>query len=227
MEKNQKILIIEDDVEICGLIKMILERNGYLADTEYSAKGVIQKLIFREADLIILDWMLPEVSGVEFLNSLRQNNQMIPVLMLTAKALDENIIEGLEQGADDYLTKPFEPSIFLARVRALLRRKYSKSDIELSEHIINENLKINTQTYEVMCENKSLDLTKSEFKILAELAKNRGKIFTRSQLINHVQGEEVNVTGRTIDTHIFGLRKKLSNHANVIETIRGIGYRVN
>lgn len=182
-------------------------------------------------DLIVLDWMLPQFSGIELLKQLpalrTAHGHKVPVLMVTAKAEPENIVQGLEAGADDYITKPFEPSIFVARVKALLRRGQTPSQPATSKEIIHMGeLSVNMATYEVKCGAELIHLTPSEFKILSTMATNQGRVLTRDQLIEVVQGEGISVTGRTVDTHVFGMRKKLGECADWIETIRGVGYRV-
>jgi DNA-binding response OmpR family regulator len=146
--------------------------------------------------------------------------------MVTALSLPEQIIEGLDAGADDYVTKPFDLAVFMARVRSLLRRSEVPTATSVVHQINYENLSIDTAQCIVTLKGNPIDLTVSEYKILCYFFKTPGKVFTRNQLINHVQDGPVHVTDRTIDTHIFGLRKKLGEYSNIIETVRGIGYRV-
>lgn len=221
------ILVVEDEVEIRELISMLLLRQGYRVQQSSSALDASENLKTHQYDLIILDWMLPQMSGIDFLKSLHGKTRP-PVLMITAKAEPQDIVQGLEAGADDYITKPFEPSIFTARAKALLRRtrKDDRSYAEEEKIIGFGELKMNLETYEVTNFGQTLHLTPSEFKITAEMAKNKGKVLTRDYLIKVVQGDGVTVTGRTIDTHVFGLRKKLGPTSDWIETIRGVGYRV-
>jgi len=217
-----QVLVIEDEEEIRELIALLLVRQGYSvtkASTAVEALEIIKKNKFH---LTILDWMMPEMSGLEFLHKINKEN---PILMVTAKAEPQNIVQGLEAGADDYITKPFEPSVFTARVRALLRRK-ATVEINVNSILQMGALKINLSTYEVHCGTDSLHLTPSEFKILLELCNHQGRVLTRDFLVKIVQGEGVTVTGRTIDTHVFGLRKKMGACVDTIETIRGVGYRV-
>jgi two-component system phosphate regulon response regulator PhoB len=175
-------------------------------------------------DLVILDWMLPGFSGIDFLKSLKRTHPDISVLMVTAKTEPADIVQGLESGADDYLTKPFDSKVLLARVRALLRRvQQSPKSAEILQ--VGE-IQMNLSTYEVLVSKQPVHLTPSEFKILSEMMLNQGKVLTRERLIKTVQGEGVTVTGRTIDTHVFGLRKKLGTQADWVETIRGVGYRI-
>lgn len=230
---SSQILVVEDEAEIRELISLLLLRQGHSVQQCASVPEALSALQKNSCDLIVLDWMLPEVSGIDMLKQLSrtstQTGQKIPVLMVTAKAEPENIVEGLEAGADDYVTKPFEPAIFTARVKALLRRgqvKAQQQPATAKEVVSVGALTINMATYEVNCAGEDVHLTPSEFKILSTMASNQGRVLTRDQLIEVVQGEGISVTGRTVDTHVFGLRKKLGDCADWIETIRGVGYRV-
>jgi two-component system phosphate regulon response regulator PhoB len=180
--------------------------------------------------LVLLDWMLPGMSGLEFLKVFNRDTAAgPPILMVTARSDAGDIIEGLNAGADDYLVKPFEMAVLSARVRALLRRA-SGLDREEAVSGVSEiridGLVIHPESHEVFCENVRLKLTVSEFKLLAVLARNRGRVLTRKSLVREVQGEGISVVDRTIDTHVFGLRKKLGRCQELIETIRAVGYRV-
>lgn len=227
-ERSAQILVVEDELEIRELISILLLRQGYRVQQCSSAIEAIDRLKKDSFDLIVLDWMLPQMSGVELLrNHLRNQTSAPPVLMVTAKAEPENIVEGLESGADDYVTKPFEPAIFTARAKALLRRRQSAAAADVSSEIIRlGDLVINLTSYEVICCGQTIHMTPSEFKIISTMAMNRGRVLTRDQLIQVVQGEGISVTGRTIDTHVFGMRKKMESCADWIETIRGVGYRI-
>lgn len=222
-----QILVVEDETEIRELISLLLLRQGHRVQQSATAMEALDLLKKQKYDLIILDWMLPQMSGLEFLKEIQDHSQRPPVLMVTAKAEPNDIILGLETGADDYITKPFEPAIFTARAKALLRRTKKENEISAEKNIVGfGQLTMNLVTYEVKNLGEQLHLTPSEFKIVAEMAKNKGKVLTRDYLVKVVQGEGVTVTGRTIDTHVFGLRKKLGSTSDWIETIRGVGYRV-
>jgi two-component system phosphate regulon response regulator PhoB len=229
-EPSSQVLVVEDEAEIRELISLLLLRQGHRVQQCGSALEAIERLKNNQFDLIVLDWMLPHMSGVEFIrNHLKARQISTPVLMVTAKAEPENIVEGLEAGADDYVTKPFEPAIFTARAKALLRRSQQQrisQAVAKSELIVMGDLSINLSSYEVSCCGETIHMTPSEFKILSTMAMNRGRVLTRDQLIGVVQGEGISVTGRTIDTHVFGLRKKMESCADWIETIRGVGYRI-
>ncbi len=219
------ILVVEDENEIRELMALHLSRQGYKVHESNSVEQA-QAIIFeKKFDLMILDWMLPGASGIELLKQVRSRQLDTRVLMVTAKIEPKDIVEGLEKGADDYLTKPFDPNIFQARVKALLRRNewtqaVNKDQINLA------GLTINFATYEVHLNDEKLHLTPSEFKLLSVMVQNQGRVLTRESLIENVQGEGISVIGRTVDTHVFGLRKKLGSWGDNIETIRGVGYRV-
>ncbi len=226
--ETHQILVVEDESEIRELIDLHLRREGLRVDSVSSVEEARQLMAKNQYALLALDWMLPGESGVELARSVRlqHTGAETAILMVTAKAEAHDIVAGLEAGADDYLTKPFDPSVLLARVRALLRRNRPGVAGEKSSRIQLGALSIDSETYEVRCGSEPLQLTPSEFKLLLTLAQNRGRVLTRDSLIEHVQGEGVSVVGRTVDTHVFGLRKKLGDCADLIETVRGVGYRV-
>jgi two-component system phosphate regulon response regulator PhoB len=226
-----RVLVVEDETEIRDLIALHLKREGHQVEAVSSAEDALTLLEKKHFELVALDWMLPGASGVDVLQRVRRmkDRSDLAILMVTAKAEAEDIVEGLEAGADDYLTKPFEPTVLLARVRALLRRNRRANLAEKSgEHSVLRvgGLSLCPDTYEVKCNDEPILLTPLEFKLLHALVLNRGRVLTRDSLIEQVQGEGVSVVGRTVDTHVFGLRKKLGSCADVIETVRGIGYRV-
>ena len=174
--------------------------------------------------------MLPGLPGLEIAKKLRQDREnerhkQVPILMVTARAHTSDIVLGLEIGADDYLTKPFEIPIFLARVRALLRRANTLDEGPTKVFRVGE-LTVDADTYRTTCGKKEIQLTPSEFKLLTALLQSQGRVLTRERLIDMVQGEGVTVIDRAIDTHVFGLRKKLGRCADIVETIRGVGYRI-
>jgi len=222
------ILVVEDEQEIRELMALHLLRQGFKV-TECASAEEAQKAFQKQRyNLVVLDWMLPGMSGVEFLNDIKKSSWHPGVLMVTAKTEPQDIVTGLESGADDYLTKPFDPGVFMARVRSLLRRAKTRESIpqEDPSKIVLNGLSVNFNTYEIKLDEEPLHLTPSEFKLLSNLIESQGRVLTRDQLIENIQGEGINVTGRTIDTHVFGLRKKLGPWSDNIETIRGVGYRV-
>lgn len=223
---SDSILVVEDEKEIRELMALHLLRQGYKVKECASVGDAFSALDVQSFKLVILDWMLPGASGIDFLDNVKKAPAVSPsVLMVTARSEPEDIVTGLEKGADDYLTKPFDPGVFLARVRALLRRREqaNKADSEVWNL---DGLILNQRTYEVTLGGAAVHLTPSEFKLLATMILNQGRVLTRDQLIENIQGEGINVIGRTVDTHVFGLRKKLGLWSDRIETIRGVGYRI-
>ncbi len=222
-----KVMIIEDERDIGDLIKTQLESAGL--ETEVARSGGAGKEAIESGknfDLYIIDWMLPEVSGIELCQLIRSKNATMqkPVIMVTALTQSENIIQGLEAGADDYITKPFDMDVLIARVRAQLRRGNATPASEVDE-IEHDGFKINYKKCQVSLNDEPINLTNTEYQILTTLSKDPGCVFTREQLISQILGDNVHVTNRTIDTHMAGLRKKLKEASKLIETIRGIGYR--
>ena len=235
IQSKGKILIVEDEQDIRELLKFNLGGRGY--DVTTCANGEEGLLSIKENiyDLLVLDWMLPGVSGVQVAKVARgmENGKHLAILMLTAKSEPENIVEGLDAGADDYMVKPFDNTILWARVQALMRRSQrlsleSKSTAKVStEEILTLGpIELSLKTYQVSIDGELIDLTPSEFKLLSTMLSQKGRVLTRERLISEVQGEGVSVVGRTVDTHVFGLRKKLGPAGDLIETIRGVGYRV-
>jgi len=227
--KSAQILIIEDEKDIRDLISFQLKSEGYQVIAAESADKAISIIEDGQTvDLFIVDWMLPgHMSGLEFTKRVKTIPQYkeIPIVMITALTQAENIVAGLDAGADDYITKPFDLNVLQARVRVQLRNRLegnSNINVDLLDY---GPLKIEKTKCRVMNDNQEITLTSTEYKILLLLAEKPGHVFTREQLISQIQGENIYVTGRTIDTHIAGLRKKMGETSNMIETIRGIGYR--
>jgi two-component system phosphate regulon response regulator PhoB len=222
------ILVVEDERDVRDLMMLHLKREGYKASAVENGEDGLKLLQGGGWDLVILDWMLPGVSGLEICKKIRSQEGekgQLPVLMVTARADTADIVLGLEMGADDYITKPFEIPVFTARVRSLLRRGQpraggSSRQLEMGE------LRIDLDAHQTWAGQKKLELTPYEFKLLSALMENQGRVLSRDRLIEMVQGEGVAVVDRTIDTHVFGLRKKLGPIGDIIETIRGVGYRI-
>lgn len=231
---KQHILIVEDDTDIQQLVSYNLIRDGFnvtCADTAEEARDCLDK---ERVDCIVLDLMLPGQSGLEMCQEVRQSheglNSTVPIIMLTAKGEEEDIIAGLESGADDYLTKPFSPKVLIARIKAVLRRV--KKDKEGEEGNDKETISLNDLVidpgrHEVRLGDELLQLTMTEFGILTFLVGKPGWVFTRQQIIDVVRGYDFLITPRAIDVQIFGLRKKMKDAGKMIETVRGIGYRLN
>ena len=221
--KQSSILVVEDSVDIRELMVLHLERISYKVTWTSNGEEAIRFIQSGEVfDLVVLDWMLPGLSGIDIC---RQIQRKILILMVTARALPDDIILGLESGADDYITKPFEIPVFLARVRALLRRGEILAQGSFRKYKVGQ-LFIDIDSHLIKCGEQEVRTTTYEFRLLATLMANQGKVLSREALIEQVQGEGVMVVDRAIDTHIFGLRKKLGACADVVETIRGVGYRI-
>lgn len=236
MDQMSKAIVIEDEAAIAQLLKIHLKDAGFDVDVFHDAETAFSGMQIKSYQLCLLDWMLPGVQGIDFLRRVRPHHPELKILMLTAKADPDSIVNGLESGADDYLTKPFEAKVFSARVRNLMRRSQyethlrqaagGRSDVELVDEMTIEGATIHFKKHYVKNQGVEVHLTPSEFKLLASLFKAQGQVLTREQLIDQIQGEDVSVTGRTIDTHVFALRKKMGSWAAHIETIRGVGYRI-
>lgn len=226
--QKTQILVVEDEADVRELIILHLKRDGYIADSAADGEEALQKIQKGKYDLFILDWMLPKLSGLDLIRTLKKElHSTAPILMVTARVETTDIVLGLEAGADDYITKPFENPVLMARIRALLRRGAAPQvSSQESEKIKIEGLEINLAAHEARCNGDLLPLTTSEFKLLVALGQNPGRVLTRDQLIDLVRGIDVSIVSRAIDTHIFGLRKKLGPCADVVETIRGVGYRI-
>ncbi len=225
---HETILIVDDERDITELIRYNLEKENFKTITVATGEDALSEAKRVRPDLIILDLMLPGMDGLEVCRKLSQDEatRTIPILMLTAKSEDSDIILGLEMGADDYVTKPFSPKVLIARIRALLRRNREKEALKKETVIRIHGITIDTTRHEVLCDNVPLPLSVSEFSILEFLAKNPGWVFSRNQIIGAVKGEDYPVTERSVDVQILGLRKKLGEKGTFIETVRGIGYRM-
>jgi len=223
---RQLILLIEDDEDICELLVYNLEKNGYEAEAVESGETGLASAIRRKPDLILLDLMLPGVDGLSVCRQLKAGKatQDIPIIIISAKGEENDIITGLELGADDYLAKPFSPNILLSRVRAVLRR-VGQSLPDETAILQAHDLVIDPKKFKATLADHALELTASEFRILHYLASHRGWVFTRYQIMDAIRGEGYVVTERAIDVQIAGLRKKLGEYSVYIETVRGVGYR--
>ena len=220
--KNSRVLVVEDEKDIRDLIVLHLKRAGHVVEAvESGAQALV--LLKQDWDLLVVDWMIPEPNGVDLVKELRKSNLTVPVMMVTARSSPKDIIEGLESGADDFVTKPFEMAVFLARVSALLRRR--ESGLQKDRKKVG-GIELDVDAVQAKCEGTPLSLTLSEFKLLDALMGAVGKVLTREQLISLVQGQGISVVDRVVDTHIFGLRKKLGPCGDHIETVRGVGYRI-
>ncbi|WP_123054831.1 response regulator transcription factor [Clostridium sp. JN-1] len=218
-----KILIVDDDENICEVIKMYVESAGY--DTKVSHDGKEAQSVFLEykPDLVLLDIMLPHVDGIDVLKWIRKDYET-PVIMLTAKGETFDKVLGLELGADDYMVKPFEPKEMLARIKAVLRRY--NMDNENREVLNFEKLMIDINSYTVIYDGKEIKMPPKEFELLYYLANNKNRVFTREQLLCEVWGYDYPGDSRTVDVHVKRLREKLQGGSNwQIETVWGVGYK--
>jgi len=225
---QKKILVVDDEIKIVEVVKSFLEKSGYIVYEAYNGREAIDKFEKENPALIVLDLMLPDMSGEEICKTLRKRSR-VPIIMLTAKVEEEDILRGLNIGADDYVTKPFSPRQLVARVEAVLRRA-SDALVPLSSIISfnNGELVIDILKYEVKRFGKKVNLTPNEFKLLLTMVKYPDKTFTREELIRIGLGEDFNGYDRTIDTHIKNIRQKIEpdpKNPKYILTIHGIGYR--
>ena len=223
---KEKILVVDDEEDILELIRFNLVREGskvLCAPSGEEALSIAQSEI---PDLMVLDLMLPGIDGLEVTRILKSDlkTKNIPIVMLTAKGEEADIVTGLELGADDYITKPFSPRVLVARVRAVLRRQLKEYREETPVLRIHDMV-IHPGRHEVLINGKPVQLTLTEFGILEYLARRPGWVFTRSQIVDAVKGEDYYVTDRSVDVQIVGLRKKLGPAGTYIETVRGVGYR--
>jgi two-component system phosphate regulon response regulator PhoB len=223
---NETIAVIEDDSSIRELLEYQLLREGYKVVTAADGKSGLALVLSKRPAAILLDLMLPEMDGLEVCRQIRRQADMerIPVLMLTAKGEESDIVAGLEVGAEDYVTKPFSVKVVIARLRALLRRRPGPH-ATAADVVKVRDLLIDPGRHEVLAKGKPLDLTFTEFRLLHLLARRPGRVFTREQIVDGVRGEDYAVTDRAVDVQIVGLRRKLGTRGDYIETVRGVGYR--
>ncbi len=224
---REHILVVDDEEDILELVQYNLTKHGYESSGVTTGEMAISKSRSVLPDLIILDLMLPGVDGLEVCKLIKNDpkTSRIPVLMLTAKGEEADIVTGLELGADDYVTKPFSPRVLIARVKTLLRRS-SKAPADADALVKFEDVLIDPERHEVKLKGRPVLLTHSEFKLLHVMLTRPGRVFTRDQIIDHVHGVDYAVTPRSVDVLVAGLRKKLGESAQMIETVRGVGYRM-
>lgn len=224
--ERERLLIIEDDEDIRELLVYNLEKNDYATEAVETGEDGLASALKRNPGLILLDLMLPGMDGLSVCRQLKAGKAThdIPIIIISAKGEETDIITGLELGADDYLAKPFSPNILLSRVRAVLRR-IGQTLPDESAILKAHDLVIDPKKFKATLAGETLDLTASEFRILYYLASHQGWVFTRYQIMDAIRGEGYVVTERAIDVQIAGLRKKLGDHFGYIETVRGVGYR--
>ncbi len=226
---NKKVVVIDDEPSVQEVVRGYLERDGYLVYVAGNGADGLALAERTKPGLIVLDLMLPDVDGEEICREIRSRSD-VPILMLTAKASEEERVSGLALGADDYLTKPFSPRELVARVRAILRRSQG-ADTPLVETLSFDGgrLEIDTVQHEVRRDGRRVELTPNEYKLLVTLARYPGRVYSRFELINHVQGYDYEGYERTIDAHVKNLRKKIEpdpKRPRYIETVFGVGYRL-
>ncbi len=223
---REKILVVDDEEDILELVGYNLAKEGYRVSCVTSGEDGLKRAREDNPDLILLDLMLPGLDGLDVCRALKNSpaTAHIPVVMLTAKSDDADVITGLELGAEDYVTKPFSPRILLARIKVILRRK-NCHEHEETAIVRSDDLTIDPTRHQVLLEKQPVTLTSTEFKILHFLASRPGRVFSRDQIISAVKGDEYSVTERSVDVQIVSLRKKLGKSGDPIETVRGVGYK--
>lgn len=227
MAAHFTVLIIEDEKDLAQLVSYNLEQAGFRSKVEYNGADGYERAQRETPDLILLDLMLPKMNGFEVCRLLRSNpkTKSIPVIMLTAKGEEIDRVVGFEMGADDYIVKPFSPRELVLRVKAILKRSKA-SEEETGAVLEYEGISLDSSQHRVSIHKKEVILTATEFKLLEYILKSQGRVLTRDILLDKVWGYDVAVTTRTIDTHVKRLREKLGKSGDVIETVRGVGYRL-
>ena len=223
---KEKIFVVDDEQDILELVEFILYKENYRVKCFDSGEEILKAVKQDRPDLVLLDLMLPGVDGFDVCKIMKNDEGLkeVPIIMLTAKGEEADVVSGLEIGADDYIVKPFSSRVLTARVKAMLRRKTKSPNNK--DDIININeIVIHPGRHEVIIDNKPVDLTFSEFRLLQLLAQKPGWVYTRYQIVDALRGSDYPVTERAIDVQIVGLRKKLGKYGDYIETVRGVGYR--
>ncbi len=222
---SARILVVDDEPDLLELVRFNLSQAGFQVETATSGRDALDQLKSSLPDLLVLDLMLPDVSGNDICRQIRSDPTMgeLPIVMLTAKSEEVDRVVGFELGADDYVPKPFSPRELMLRVRAVLRRRSAAA----SPSVIIEKgcLRVDPERHRCFVEGDEVDLTAKEFRLLSTLMARPGRVMTRERLLDEVWGSEITVTSRTIDTHLKRLREKLGPAGDLIETVRGVGYR--
>lgn len=226
LRSGKSILVVEDEHDLAEMVRFHLERAGYQVSLAADGRAALQKISRARPDLVLLDLMMPELSGTEVASRIRSNPETatIPIIMLTAKAEEMDQLVGLSVGADDYITKPFSMKVVLARVEAVLRRAKGAAAPEALIQKLGP-IEINQDTHIVRVSGEVVKLTLTEFRLLASLVAAGGRVLSRHLLMSKAMGPGVTVTERTIDVHITAVRRKLGEHGSIIRTVRGVGYR--
>ncbi len=222
---SKRILVVDDEPDILELIRLALTQEGFSVETAATAGAGLDAIAKNAPDLVVLDLMLPDMSGTEVCRTLRSNPDTahLPVLMLTARSEETDRVVGFELGADDYVTKPFSPRELVLRIRAVLRRgEPVPSESQALKH---EELLLDLDRHRCRVGEEEVELTAKEFGLLESLMRRPGRVLTREQLLDGLWGTDITVTHRTVDTHIKRLREKLGDAGKYINTVRGVGYR--
>jgi len=226
---KKKILVIEDDRDISELITYNLEREGYEIACLYDGSQAIEFVRKRKPELILLDLMLPEVDGIEICRTLKSdpNTKHIPIIMLTAKSEEADVVVGLQMGADDYIPKPFSPKVLVARIKAITRRMVESQLSSVSAENLRNfgDFSIDLLKHKISYKGQEVKLTSIEFDIVEFLSRSPGRVWTREQILDNVWKEGKFIIDRAVDVHVRGLRKKLGRAEDYVETVRGVGYR--
>ena len=222
---DYRILVVDDEEDLCEILKFNLENEGYLVDTANSAEEAL-KLDIGAYSLLLLDVMMGEISGFKMANMIKKNKKTahIPIIFITAKDTENDTVTGFNLGADDYISKPFSPREVIARIKAVLRRTATIETEQVPERIIHESLVLDITKKKVSIEDKEISLTKKEFEILFLLLQNKGRVFSREDILGKIWSDEVYVLDRTIDVNITRLRKKIGIYGKKIVTRLGYGY---
>ncbi|HOR47055.1 MAG TPA: response regulator [Caldisericia bacterium] len=223
---RENILVVDDEEDILELLRYNLAKNGFNVITATSGEDALKITKTKTFDIILLDLMLPGIDGLDVCKEFKKNQSIssIPIIMLTAKGEEADIVAGLELGADDYVTKPFSPRVLISRIRAVLRRR-GKTVTDENSPLRYDEMEIDPRRFKVFVKSSLVELTHTEFSILYFLAKKPGWVFTRYQIIDAIKGLDYPVTDRSVDVQVVGLRKKLGEYGDYIETVRGVGYR--
>ena len=226
-KRSYTVLVIEDEPDIRELVEFNLKKYDYNVLLANNGEKGLNDARSYEPDLILLDLMLPGIQGIDVCRVIKsdENIKNTPIIILSALGQEEDIVLGLEAGADDYVSKPFSLDVLNARIKTVLRRYHQNEEEDRNRILLNQTIKINPRTREVAIDGKLVSLTYTEFQILHLLMSHPGWVFTRYQIIDKIRGENYPVTDRSIDFQIVGLRKKMMGKGNLIETIRGVGYR--
>ncbi len=222
------LLVVEDDPDIRELLAYTLGKEGYEVLQAPSGEAGFKAILDKKPDLVVLDVMLPGIDGLELLRRVKAEPALrkTPVILVSAKGEETDVVTGLELGADDYVTKPFSPRVLVARVRTALRRAVSHDDVKPAQDIVRlGDFVLDSSRHELRIADIPVELSATEFAIIERLARDPGRVFTRSQIIDSIRGRDYPVTDRSVDVQILAIRKKLGARSDIIETVRGVGYR--